>query len=405
MAENSPGGIGFGSVVAGLFGGNAGTRPGAAHARMPGARGILSDVYLPVLIPTILLIAYGLIAVWSASLSNANASVVKQALGVGIGLAAAVFIWRFDYRIFQNMSTYLLIADVVLMILPRLPFLGYNANGMTGWAGIGPVRFQPSEVGKLVTIMLMASLGAQFNGAIKEFRDYVKLCGTLLVPFAAIMVQPDLGTGLILLVIGAAIIICSGARRDWVIATILLFIAGCALIIFMSSNFGFPLKQYQLNRLLVFADPSLESTTAGYNLQQAKIAVGSGGLFGKGIEGATQSVGGFLPENHTDFIFARIAEEFGFFGCIVLLGLFAWLIFATLRLAQRMDTPYEKLILVGVIAMWSYQLLQNVGMCIGIMPITGIPLPFISYGATSMVVQICAMGIVQTVYAHRTKAA
>lgn len=405
MAENSAGGIGFGSVVAGLFGGNAGKRPGAAHARVPGARGILGDIYWPVLIPTFLLVAYGLVAVWSASLSNANASLSRQAIGAVLGLIAAAVIWRSDYRIFQNMSTWLLVADVVLMILPRMPFISYNANGMTGWVALGPLRFQPSEVGKLITIMLMASLGAQFNGAIKELRDYIKLCATLLMPFVAIMVQPDLGTGLILLVIGAAIIICSGAKREWVLITLILFALGCALIIFVSLNFGFPLKTYQLNRLLVFADPSLENTTAGYNLQQAKIAVGSGGLFGKGVEGATQSVGGFLPENHTDFIFARIAEEFGFAGCILLLGLFGWLIFATLSLAQKLDTPFEKLILVGVIAMWSYQLLQNVGMCIGIMPITGIPLPFISYGATSMVVQLSAMGIVQSVYMHRTKSA
>lgn len=405
MAENSVGGVGFGSVVSGLFGGNAGGRPGAAHARMPGRGGLLGELYWPVLIPTILLIAYGLVVVWSASLSNANASLSRQAIGVALGFVGAAIIWRTDYRMFQNMSTWLLVLDVVLMIMPRLPFIGYDANGMTGWVHFGPLRFQPSEVGKIVTILLMASLCAQFNGAIKELRDYIKLCVSLLIPFAAIMVQPDLGTGLILLVCGASIIICSGAKREWVLITLALFVAGCALIIIMSLNLGFPLKQYQLNRLLVFADSSLESTSAGYNLQQAKIAVGSGGLFGKGVEGATQSAGGFLPENHTDFIFARLSEEFGFFGALLMLGLFAWLIFATLNLAQRLDAPFAKLVLVGVITMWSYQLLQNVGMCIGIMPITGIPLPFFSYGATSMVVQISAMGLVQSVYLHRTKSA
>lgn len=405
MAENSAGGIGFGSVVSGLFGGNAGSRPGAAHARMPGRGGLLGELYLPVLIPTILLIAYGLVVVWSASLSNSNASLSRQAIGVVLGFICAAIVWRTDYRIFQNMSTWLLVLDVALMIMPRLPFLGYNANGMTGWVKLGPLRFQPSEVGKLVTILLMASLCAQFNGVIKDLRDYIKLCVSLLIPFAGIMVQPDLGTGLILLVTGAAIIICSGAKREWVLVTLALFVAGCALIIILSLNYGFPLKEYQLNRLLVFADSSLENTNAGYNLQQAKIAVGSGGLFGKGIEGATQSAGGFLPENHTDFIFARLSEEFGFAGALLLLGLFGWLIFSTLSLAQRLDTPFAKLVLVGVITMWSYQLLQNVGMCIGIMPITGIPLPFFSYGATSMVVQISAMGLVQSVYLHRTKSA
>ena len=405
MAQNSAGGVGFGSIVSSLFGGYAGKKPGGAHARMPGRGGILSEIYWANLIPALLLIAYGLVVVWSASLSNAYASLPRQAVGAVLGLVAAAFVWRYDYRALANMSTWLLVIDVVLMLSPRIPGLASAANGMTGWVKLGPLRFQPSEIGKLVTIFLMASLAAQYNGRIKELRDYVKLCGTLLVPFAAIMAQPDLGTGLIIVVTGAAIIICAGAKREWVLVTLAMFVAGCALIIFCSINFHFPLKQYQLNRLLVFADSSLESTSAGYNLQQAKIAVGSGGLFGKGIGAATQSAGGFLPENHTDFIFARLAEEFGFVGAVALLALYAWLIYSALALAMRVDAPFAKLVLAGVIAMWSYQLLQNVGMCIGIMPITGIPLPFVSYGSTSMVIQVASVGIVQSVYLHRTKSA
>lgn len=405
MAQNSAGGVGFGSVVSSLFGGDAGKRPGHASVRVPGRGGWLSDIYWANLIPALMLIAYGLVVVWSASLTNANASITRQAVGAVLGLAVAGFIWHWDYRSLSNMSTWLLVIDVLLMISPRIPGLASAANGMTGWVKLGPLRFQPSEIGKLVTIFLMASLCAQYNGRIKELRDYVKLCATLLVPFAAIMLQPDLGTGLIIIVTGAAIIICAGARRDWVLITLAMFVVGCALIVFCSINYQFPLKQYQINRLLVFADSSLENTNAGYNLQQAKIAVGSGGLLGKGIGAATQSAGGFLPENHTDFIFARLAEEFGFVGAVVLLGLYAWLIFSALRLAMKIEAPFAKLVLAGVVAMWSYQLLQNVGMCIGIMPITGIPLPFISYGATSMVVQIASVGIVQSVYAHRTKSA
>ena len=406
MARTSAGGVGFGSVVSSLFGGDAGKQPGAAHARMPGRGGILRELYWPALVPAVLLVAYGLVVVWSASLTNADANLPRQALGAGLGFVAAALIWRYDYRTLQNMSTVLLVVDVALMVLPRVPGLSYTGGlGMTGWVKLGPMQFQPSEVGKLVTIFLMASVCAQFNGQIKEFRDYAKLCGTLLVPFAAIMVQPDLGTGLILLVTGAAIIVCAGARRDWVLITLGIVVLGAGLVIFTSLHFGFPLKTYQMNRLLVFIDPSLDTDNSGYNLMQAKIAVGSGGLFGKGFGGATQSMGGFLPEDHTDFIFARLAEEFGFVGSLVLLGLYAWLIFSTLLLALRLEAPFAKLVLAGVVAMWSWQLLQNVGMCIGIMPITGIPLPFISYGATSMVVQVAAVGIVQSVWLHRPKSA
>lgn len=140
-------------------------------------------------------------------------------------------------------------------------------------------------------------------------------------------------------------------------------------------------------------------------MQQAKIAVGSGGMFGKGIGNATQSVSGFLPEAHTDFVFALLAEEFGFMGSAVLLGLFGTLIFSTYLLAQRLENAFGKLVLVGCATMWMFQLLQNVGMCIGIMPITGIPLPFISFGSSSMVAQLLAVGLVQSVWRHIPKAA
>ena len=133
--------------------------------------------------------------------------------------------------------------------------------------------------------------------------------------------------------------------------------------------------------------------------------MGSGGFFGKGIGNATQSGSGFLPEAHTDFVFALMAEEFGFVGSTVLLGLFGWMLFATISLAQKVDSPFAKLILVGIVTMWSFQLLQNVGMCIGLMPITGIPLPFISFGSSSMISQLMSVGMVQSIWRHRPKAA
>ena len=253
----------------------------------------------------------------------------------------------------------------------------------------------------------MAALGAQYNGKVDTLRDYLKLCGILCVPFLLILTQPDLGTGLIILVTGAAIIICAAAKRSWVIVTIAGIVALATLVVVMSMTPGVPhpLKQYQLNRLIVFADPSVDPSGNGYNLQQAKIAVGSGGMFGKGIGKATQAGGGFLPEAHTDFVFALLAEEFGFVGSVVLLMLFAALIFSTILLAMRIESPFGKLVLVGCATMWSFQLLQNVGMCIGIMPITGIPLPFVSYGSSSMSVQIAAVGMVQSVWHHKPKAA
>jgi rod shape determining protein RodA len=183
-------------------------------------------------------------------------------------------------------------------------------------------------------------------------------------------------------------------------------VVGAFAVVAMSMTEGMPhlLKQYQLNRLIVFVDPSVDPAGNGYNLQQAKIAVGSGGLLGKGVGNASQSGSGFLPEAHTDFVFALLAEEFGFLGSVMLLGLFGWMILATIGLGLRVETPFAKLVCVGVAAMWTFQLMQNVGMCIGIMPITGIPLPFVSFGSSSMVSQLLSAGLVQSVWRHRKKA-
>ena len=380
----------------------------AKGARMTN-QGISQVLYLPQLVPTLLLVAFGALVIWSASLTIPEASFPRHLFGIALGLVVAYAAWRYDYRTLANVSTALLVADIVLMLLPRVPGLSWSAMGMTGWIRIPIIgmRIQPSEPAKLVTILLMASLGAEYNGRIEGLRDYLKLCGILCVPFLLILTQPDLGTGLIVLVAGAAVIICSGAPKSWVLVTIGVVVLGATMVVVTSLTPGLPhvLKPYQLNRLIVFVDPSVDPTGDGYNLMQAKIAVGSGGFFGKGVGNATQSGSGFLPEAHTDFVFALMAEEFGFVGSTILLALFGWMLFATISLAQRVDSPFAKLVLVGIVAMWSFQLLQNVGMCIGIMPITGIPLPFISFGSSSMVSQLLCVGVVQSIWRHRPKAA
>ena len=382
---------------------------GSARGARMTSLGVSQVVFVPQLIPAILLIAFGTLVIWSASLTIPEASFPRHLFGIALGTIGAYLVWAYDYRTLSGMSTALLIADIVLMLAPKVPGLGYSAMGMTGWIRIPLIglRFQPSELAKLVTILLMASLGAEYNGRIESLRDYAKLCGILCVPFLLILTQPDLGTGLIVLVSGAAIIICAGAPRSWVFITIGMIVLGATLVVVTSLMPGIPhvLKQYQLNRLIVFVDPSVDPAGDGYNLQQAKIAVGSGGFFGKGIGNATQSGTGFLPEAHTDFVFALMAEEFGFVGSTLLLALFGWMLFASISMAQRVDSPFAKLIVVGIVTMWSFQLLQNVGMCIGLMPITGIPLPFVSFGSSSMISQMLCVGMVQSIWRHRPKAA
>lgn len=375
-------------------------------------RGLRQSVHLPVLIAWLALLAYGSFIIWTASLTIEEASFTRQLVGIGLGAALAFLCWRTDFSGLAGLATPLLIIDVLVMFTPYIPGLSYTGGlGMTGWIKIPLIglTFQPVELAKLITIFLMASLGSQYNGRIESVRDYVKLCCMLAVPFEAAVVAGDLGSGLVVFFSGAVIIMMSGPRREWVLCTIAIVIGLVSLLLAADSvldnllGHDVLLKQYQMNRLLVFIDPESDTSGAGYNLLQSLIAVGSGGFFGKGIGHASQAGAGFLPEAHTDFVFALLSEEFGFVGALALLALFAVLIFSTIRVAFRSESLFAKLVCVGIVGMWTFQILEEVGMCIGLMPITGIPLPFISFGSSSMLMQCAAVGIVQSIWRRRSK--
>lgn len=363
---------------------------------------------------TLALVAFGMLVMYSASLSISTVSLPRQALGVLLGLIAFTVVYRFDYRQLAGSWKLLLIIDCILIIMPLLPVLGYHARGISGWIRVPFIglTFQTSELAKPVTVLLMAALGAQFKGRISSVREYLRLCGLLAIPFVLILLQPDLGTGLVVLVSGAVIIVMSGARRSWVLWTLGILV-GLVVFVLVTDHIVDALvgdsasliKDYQMNRLLVFLNPDADTSGSGYNLRQALIAVGSGGVFGRGIGNATQASMGFLPEAHTDFVFSLLAEEFGFVGSAALVIAFFLLIMGTLRVAHRCPVLYGKLICIGLAAMWTFQIFENIGMCLGLMPITGIPLPFISYGSSSMLSQLLCVGLVQSVQSHRMKAA
>ena len=371
------------------------------------------SVNVPVLLAAAGLIAYGALVIWTASLTIADASFPRHLLGIGIGAVLALICWNFDFRGFSNLSSALLVLDIVVIFSPYIPGLSYNAMGMTGWIKIPFIglTFQPVELAKILTVFIVSALGAQYNGKIDSVREYVKLCAILAVPFMAIIAAGDLGSGLVVFFSGAIVIMMSGPKKEWVLSTIAIIIGLVALLLAADSvvdsllGQDVLLKQYQMNRLLVFIDPTADTSDAGYNLMQSLIAVGSGGFFGKGIGAASQAGEGFLPEAHTDFVFALLSEEFGFVGALVLLALFALLIFSTIRVAYRSDSLFLKLVAVGIVGIWLFQILENIGMCIGLMPITGIPLPFISFGSSSMIMQMANVGIVQSIWRHRAKAA
>lgn len=381
-----------------------------AKTSMRGRVGSLFEGFdAPVMVCTLLLVAFGMVVVYSASLTIADASAPRQAVGVAAGLILMLCAARVDYRDFAGLVPILFVVDCLLMVAPLIPGLSYNARGITGWIQIPLIglTFQTSELAKPVTVLLMAAVASRFNGRVTHLSDYLKLCGLLAVPFLLIMLQPDLGTGLVVLVSGAVVIVMAGPRRSWIVATLCLVAGLVACILLTDSIIDAAvgderslIKDYQMNRLLVFLDPEHDTTGSGYNLQQSLIAVGSGGLLGKGIGGATQAGSGFLPEAHTDFVFALLSEEFGFIGAATLLALYLFLIWSSIRVAQRCEMLFGKLVIAGVAAMWAFQIFENVGMCLSLMPITGIPLPFISFGSSSMIAQLLTVGIVQSVSIH-----
>lgn len=359
-------------------------------------------VNVPLLAIVSMLILYGSVMVQSATSGmDAGPALFKRHLiGLLVGLVPMAFMWLIDYRDFKGWLGPLVLFDALLILSPRIPGLGYAAGGATSWLAVGGVRlFQPSEPAKLVTIVIMAIVISQYKGRIDSFKDVARVMGFLAIPLGLILLQPDLGTGLVFVAITMGMLLVGGMKPRWFL--VILLIGVLAVGVVLKADL---LKTYQRNRLLVFVDPTLDPSGAGYNLAQSKIAIGSGGLTGKGLGSGTQGNLNFLPERHTDFIFAVLGEELGFAGAALLLGLYLALLVTSLEISAQSRDLFGSLIVAGVISMWVFQILENIGMTIGLMPITGIPLPFMSFGSSFMVTNLAATGMLLSVWARRTGA-
>lgn len=372
----------------------------------PRKRGLLSAVPVPLVLVAFALVCYGLLTVWFAIQGDPDYSFSRQLLGVAMGVVAMLIMYRIDYRQLAGFTTILLIVNVALILSPHLPVIGVTTMGATSWINIG-MQIQPGEFAKISVILLDASVMARYGGRLDDPREYIKALAYIAIPFLAIMTQPDLGTGLVYLVIGAVTLVMGGARAKYLLITLGAFVAAIVAVfaidevVKQATGEYKLLQQYQRNRLLVFLDPTADTSDSGYNLQQAMIAIGSGGLFGKGLGNATQSSLGFLPEAPTDFIFCVLAEQLGFVGVMALLGLYLALILICCRIARGASTLFGTLVVCGVVGMWLFQIMENIGMDIGLMPITGIPLPFMSYGSSFMLVNFALLGLIGSVYAHK----
>lgn len=366
-----------------------------------------SVLNVPLLVVVALLTAYGLVVVYSAVSGDEDYNFNRQLLGVAIGLIVMAAVWAFDYRRLSEFTTLLLVVTVVLILSPHLPVIGVTKMGATSWIRLG-MEIQPGEFAKITVILLDASVLARYGGKLDDLREYCKAVLFILAPFVCIMTQPDLGTGLVYLFIGAVALVVGGARPKYLLVTLAIGVGLIALVfvvdemLLQSTGEYKLLKQYQRNRLLVFMNQDSVEFSDGeaYNLQQAMIAIGSGGVFGQGYMQGTQHALGLLPEAQTDFIFCVLAEELGFVGVITLLALYAALVIIGFRIARASSDMFGILVVMCVVGMWLFQILENIGMTCGLMPITGIPLPFMSYGSSFMVVNFALIGLMGSVWAH-----
>ena len=376
------------------------------------AAGVSLPSNIILLVVVALLLACGLVTLYAVTLTETEYSIVRQLAGVGIGIAVMVAFWFFDYRQFSELTVPLIVVDVILILLPMIPGLGMEVNGATSWIKLGPLSFQPSELAKPVTILAMASATAKYNGSVTSGGDFLKLVIILLIPVVLLM-REDLGTGLVILIIGFCILFVGGAAKRWLIASIMTAAVLVAALLglngFVSDWTGGSvhlIKPYQMSRLLVFIDQdNPDYADDAYNLNQAKIAVGSGEFVGKGWGNATQSSGGFLPESATDFIFCVFAEQFGFLGAFVLLALYLALLAVALGIGLNSSDLFGSLIVAGIMGMWLFQIIENIGMDLGLMPITGIPLPFMSYGSSFMITNFICVGLLLSIWSRRGGAA
>jgi rod shape determining protein RodA len=323
--------------------------------------------------------------------------VLKQLLFVGIGFVALMVTAMVDYRRYRELAP-LAYGGVLLLLVMVVTGLGSEKKGSQAWFAIGPFQLQPSELAKIVVIVTVASVIAHFGNELDTRRLAVVL-GVVGVPMAMIMLQPDLGTTLVFIAVLMGMLLLGGAQVRHIVALTIVGIIGVAVVL----NSGM-LETYQRCRLTSFLetqDKDCEERDAAYNGEQAKVAIGSGGWLGTGLFNGTQTRLDIVPEQHTDFIFTAVGEELGFIGSgtlLALLSIIAWRIWRTAQLARD---PLGTLICVGVLSMFVFQVFENVGMTMGIMPITGIPLPFMSYGGSSTLTAFIAMGLVLNVHMRR----
>lgn len=340
--------------------------------------------------------------------------VKNQLMWIVIGLGIAIAIASVDYQKFRKFSWWIYGFNIALLLAVFV--FGSSAKGAQRWIPVtAGFKIQPSEFAKIFIILTFADFLAKRQGKLNRFRDFIPPFLYVAVPMALIFKQPDLGTTLVFAAIFVGMMFIAGAN-PWkfggLLAGGLLIVAFVLWLHFSTDLPGFlkfaeglplPFHDYQLKRLTIFLDPMSDTSGDGYHIIQSIWAIGSGGLWGKGYREGTQAQLNFLPEHHTDFIFSVVGEEFGFIGTITLLFLFAMFLLRAINIASKSQDAYGMLVSTGIVSMYIFHILVNVGMTSGIMPVTGIPLPFISYGGSAMLTNMIGVGLLLSINIRRQR--
>ncbi|HEV7667328.1 MAG TPA: rod shape-determining protein RodA [Thermoanaerobaculia bacterium] len=334
----------------------------------------------------LLLAAVGLATVHSASSELAVDYLPRQAVWVGIGLVLLLAAMSIDYRVLLDLSLTLYGFSLVLLALVLV--LGDVRGGARSWFVVGPWQFQPSELAKLATTLFVARFLSEIDQPVLTLRQIATVVGIVAAPMLLIVVEPDMGGAAMFVPLLAGMLLIAGVKLRYLLI---------AAVVAASVGFGlwtFGMQEYQRERVITYLQPERDPLGSGYHIHQSKIAVGSGQLLGKGYMQGTQSQLRFLPARHTDFILAVLAEEWGFLGVATMLGLYALYIRSGARIAMRARDRAGILVVVGLLSVFCFHVLYNGAMVIGFLPITGIPLPFLSYGGTFMLYNFTATGII-----------
>ena len=360
-------------------------------------RGIGNTVDRPLIVILGTLVVIGFFLFSSASLGLlardgvqfSSLAFSQLVLGIGLGTLTLIVMTRIHYRFLRRYALYFFLFSIALTLMVFLPFIGFTAGGATRWLSLGPISIQPAEILKIGTILYLAHYLSSVRARQSTLQTgVVAFIAILAIPSAALLLQPDTSTLVVIASAGTGMFFAAGAR--WRDIGILFLIALVALSVLVTS------RPYVLESITTFMNPAADQLGSGYQIRQSLIAVGSGKVIGRGFGQSVQKFG-FLPEPTGDSVFAVAAEEFGFLGAILIMGLFAALIIRCFWIAVRAPDYFGGLLVIGIVLLITIQALINISSMLGVIPLTGLPLPFVSHGGTAMMVMLASMGIVLNV--------